>query len=333
MKNGMMKALVYEGPRVMNLREVPVPVPKDDEVLIRVGKAGICGSELSGYLGQNSLRKPPLVMGHEFAGTVEAVGPAVTRFAPGTLVTANPLVTCGACRHCRSGAPQLCLERSLVGAHRPGAFAEYVAVPERNVYALPPGMTAAQGALVEPFACGVHLCRLAGMSPGHRVVVYGAGPIGLCIVQAAKVRGVRDLFVVDLNERRLEAAAALGAATGTALKEEDAGAFDIAVDAVGARATRHGCVRAVRRGGTVVWTGLHEAETELPINDMIRSEIATVGAFGYAAEDFETSLRLLGEGVFDLLPWTEYAPLADGAACFETLLTGPGRIAKIMLEV
>src|SRR5690606_2655645 len=132
-----------------------------------------------------------------------------------------------------------------------------------------------------------------------RIVIYGAGPIGLCVLQAALARGAREIVVADLNEERLEAAASLGAATTTAVSE--AGAFDIAIDAVGAKATRHGCVRAVRAGGTVVWTGLHEAATELPINDMIRSEITTIGAFAYAPEDFGTALRLLEEGKFDLL--------------------------------
>lgn len=326
-----MKALVYEGPKVMNMREAPVPVPKDDEVVIRVGKVGICGSELGGYLGHNSLRKPPLIMGHEFAGTVASAGAAAAQFAPGTLVTANPLISCGGCRACRSGAPQLCPDRALIGAHRPGAFAEYVAVPSRNVYALPQGMTEAQGALAEPFACAVHLCRLAQVTADSRIVVYGAGPIGLCAVQAAAARGAADIVVVDLNEERLAAAAAMGASTGTAAPE--AGGFDIAIDAVGAGATRLGCVRAVRPGGTVVFTGLHEAAAELPVNDMIRSEIATIGAFAYAPEDFEAALRLLGEGVFDLVPWTAYASLEEGAACFETLINGPGRVAKFMLEV
>jgi threonine dehydrogenase-like Zn-dependent dehydrogenase len=120
----LMKALVYEGPRTMTIRQIAIPSVGEDEVLIRVERAGICGSELSGYLGYNSLRKPPLVMGHEFAGSIEAMGPRATRFQSGDRVTANPLVSCGRCRDCVTGSANLCADRILVGAGRPGAFAE-----------------------------------------------------------------------------------------------------------------------------------------------------------------------------------------------------------------
>src|SRR3954469_16686142 len=129
-----MQALVWEGPRQMNLREVADPQPAAQEVLIKVIFSGICGSELGGYLGHNSLRKPPLIMGHEFSGIIEETGPSVMSFKAGDRVTANPLVTCGVCRACTTGSAQLCAQRKLLGAHLPGAFAEYVTVPQQNVY-------------------------------------------------------------------------------------------------------------------------------------------------------------------------------------------------------
>lgn len=328
-----MKALVYEGPRIMNMREVPVPEPQADEVLIRVEVSGICGSELGGYLGHNSLRKPPLIMGHEFAGTVAAVGSAVRKFKPGDRVTANPLQSCGDCRECRSGNAQLCPSRRLLGAHVPGSYAEYTVVQEKNVYPLPDHVSFDEGAFVEPFACAVHICNLLQMSPADRLLIVGAGPIGLFTLQAAQVYGLRDIVVVDLNEKRLEIAAELGghAVRGLDQLPDDEREFDVAVDAVGAGVTRLQCVRHVKPAGKVVFTGLHEAESTLPINDLIRSEVHMFGAFAYTPLDFEMALKWIAAGRVNLLPWTVRAPLAEGGPSFEKLINDPGKIAKILL--
>lgn len=331
-----MKALVYEGPRLLHMRDVPIPEAHPGEAVIRVELAGICGSELGGYLGHNSLRKPPLVMGHEFAGVIERCGPEAARFRPGDRVTVNPLVTCGECSYCKSGSSQLCTERSLLGAHRPGAFAEYVAVPDRNIHRLPDHVTFEEGAFAEPFACAIHICRLLALSPSDRLIVYGAGPIGLFALQAAHVFGVKNVVVVDLNESRLEIARELGGIgiTDPELVEPPKnGGYDAAIDAVGAGVTRRKCVEAVRRGGRVVFTGLHEAESALPINDMIRGEVATVGAFAYSTEDFATALEWIDQGKVNLSPWTVTRPLDEGADCFEKLIGGPGKIAKYLLRI
>lgn len=329
-----MMALVYEGPRTMNIREVPIPELKPGEVLIRVKRAGICGSELGGYLGHNSLRKPPLIMGHEFSGVIEQVGELVGDYQVGERVTANPLITCGTCRYCRNGESQLCGSRNLLGAHRPGAFAQFVAVPARNVYRLKDQLTFEEGALAEPFACAIHVCRLLQLTPTDRVLIYGAGPIGLFALQAAKVYGVIDVVIVDLNEARLEIARELGGIGVTTLEGlENASEFDAVIDAVGAEVTRQKSVAAARSGGKVIFTGLHEAESKLPINDMIRKEIGVKGAFAYSQEDFETALLWIGHGRINLLPWVETAPLSEGGACFEKLIAGPGKVAKIFLSL
>ncbi|BBI31912.1 zinc-dependent alcohol dehydrogenase [Cohnella abietis] len=331
-----MKALVYEGPRLMNMREVPTPELKPDEVLIRVERTGICGSELGGYLGHNSLRKPPLIMGHEFAGVVEQLGDQVSTLQLGERVTANPLVTCGTCTYCRNGQSQLCGARALLGAHRPGAFAEFVAVPARNVYPLPDHVSMDEGAFAEPFACAIHICRLLELTPTDRLLVYGAGPIGLFALQAAQVYGLRDIVIIDLNESRLEIARELGgiAVTGLdQLKPGSEGEFDAVIDAVGAEVTRRKSMQAARPGGRVIFTGLHEAESNLPVNEMIRSETSVKGAFAYSQDDFDTAVKWIGQGRVNLLEWTETASLSDGGASFEKLIAGPGKVAKILLRV
>lgn len=331
-----MKALVYEGPRMMNMREVPVPELKPDEVLIAVSRVGICGSELGGYLGHNSLRKPPLIMGHEFTGVIERLGEGVSTHQLGDRVTVNPLITCGACRYCRNGQSQLCGGRALLGAHRPGAFAEFVAVPSANVYALPDHVTMEEGAFAEPYACAIHVCRLLELMPTDRLLIYGAGPIGLFALQAAEAYGIRDIVILDLNESRLEIARELGGIALSSLDQLDGnttGEFDAAIDAVGAESTRSGSVQAVRAGGRVVFTGLHEAASSLPVNDMIRAETWVKGAFAYSREDFETAVNWISQGRVHLLEWTETVALSDGGASFEKLINGPGKIAKILLRI
>jgi 2-desacetyl-2-hydroxyethyl bacteriochlorophyllide A dehydrogenase len=336
MSQTTMKALVYEGPRVLQMREVPIPEIEPGEVLIRVSFAGICGSELGGYLGHNSLRKPPLIMGHEFSGIVSELGSATQGLAIGDRVTVNPLVTCGECRSCLQGETQLCAQRALLGAHHPGAFAQYVKAPSKNVFKLVEHVSEEAGAFAEPFACAIHICRLLQLSASDRLIIFGAGPIGLFALQAAKVYGLSDIVVIYLNEARLEIARELGATTVRSLDQltsEQPIIFDAAIDAVGVTVTREHSIAAVRPGGTVVFTGLHEASSSLPVNDMIRSEITIKGAFAYSYEDFKLALQWIEEERVTMLPWTTMAPLENGQECFETLIQGPGKVAKYLLIV
>ncbi len=183
-----MKALVYEGPRQLNMQELPRPEIGPEEVLIKVAYSGICGSELGGYLGHNTLRRPPLVMGHEFSGQIAAVGSQVTadypELIPGMRVTANPLLYCGRCPACLAGRQNLCRQRQLLGAHRPGSYADFVKTHARMVYPLPDSLSLEQAALAEPLACAIRAVELAACSTLDTVLVIGLGPIGLLVVQA-----------------------------------------------------------------------------------------------------------------------------------------------------
>jgi threonine dehydrogenase-like Zn-dependent dehydrogenase len=329
-----MSALVYEGPHVMPMREVPVPAPKPDEVLIEVAFSGICGSELSGFLGQNSLRKPPLIMGHEFSGTIVQMGERAAMMRPdlqaGERVTANPLIPCGQCEYCQSGHQQLCPSRKLHSASLPGSNARFITVRADAVLALPEGVTMEVGSLTEPAACAVNTAVLARITPDETALVIGAGPIGLLIVQALKQYNPRKIYCADMNNDRLAMAEASGA---IAVKPDDLPkGVHVAVDAVGAHVTRQACVGAVRPAGRVLFVGLHEAESTLPINAMIRSEITTQGVFAYTAQNFRNALLALADGRLYLEPaWTRTEPLANGAACFEELLRG-STVAKIWLQ-
>jgi threonine dehydrogenase-like Zn-dependent dehydrogenase len=339
-----MKALVYEGPREMNVREVDVPTVEPDEVLIRVAYSGICGSELSGYLGQNALRRPPLIFGHEFSGTIAELGEQATsmqELSVGQRVTANPLISCGRCEKCLGGRQQLCGRRKLLSASLPGSNAEYVKVSARFVYPLPENVSLEQGALVEPMACAVRAAELASVQPSHTVLVTGVGPIGLFIVQAVKIHGVRRIIAVDLNKDRLEMARRLGATTISPEEADtveevsritDGKGVDIAVDAVGVGATRNQCVQSVTSGGRVIFEGLHEAESNLPINTMIRNEVTCIGSFAYSSLNFGTALQWLAEGRIGLEGGMIESPLEEGAKWFERLLGNQGNVSKVLLR-
>lgn len=330
-----MKALVYEGPHSMPLRDVPVPGIQPDQALVRVAYSGICGSELSGFEGKNELRKPPLIMGHEFSGTVEQVGDEAARafgIRIGQLVTVNPLVSCGRCNHCLSGQQQVCSNRKLHSASLPGSNAQFIAVRADSVYPLPDNLPLSTAALTEPAACAVHCAAVAAPRPHETGLVVGAGPIGILIIQALKYSGLEAVYCAELNPERLAMAEASGAVPVDLGRDDFRQVVDIAVDAVGSGATRRACVAATRSGGRVIWVGLHEPATELPINDLIRREITAYGSFAYTPLDFARALKALGEGRLGLDErWMRVEPLANGSACFEELISGSAA-SKILLR-
>ena len=324
----------------MRLEAVVEPVPGPGEVLLRVEAVGICGSELSGYLGENSLRRPPLVMGHEFVGTVAALGPGA-RMAPGARVVVNPLLPCGACGPCRSGAVHLCRERRIVGAARPGAFAEAVAVPESACHPVPDDLPAPVAALAEPLACAVRAAGRAEVGPGETLVILGAGAIGLLTLAVARRAGPARVLVADVQAARRGTAAAWGAAdvldgagdVAAAVRAATRGeGADAVVDAAGVTATRRASVRALRPGGKAVFIGLHEADSPLPCNELVRSEVTVTGSFCYSPDDFAAACGLLREGLLRPGPWIEERPLAAGPAAFDELLRGAVPASKVVLR-
>jgi threonine dehydrogenase-like Zn-dependent dehydrogenase len=271
-------------------------------------------------------------MGHEFSGRVEEVGGGVVRpeLKPGVAVTANPLISCSRCRYCLLGKQHLCPERKLLSASLPGSNAEFVAIRADAVFVVPPDMSLAMAALAEPAACAIHAAALAAPSPDEAGLVVGAGPIGLMVIQALRDRGLHQAYCIDMNADRLSMAEALGALPAT-FESLASQSVDIVLDAVGASATRQGSGRAVRSGGRIIWIGLHEADTALPVNDFIRREIATYGSFAYTPVDFNNALQALAQRRIALdESWTQVEPLTNGAACFERLLRGAA-VSKIWL--
>jgi 2-desacetyl-2-hydroxyethyl bacteriochlorophyllide A dehydrogenase len=338
-----MKALVWEGPRLMVMREQEKPRAAKSEVVLRVAFAGICGSELSGFLGHNALRVPPLVMGHEFSGKIVELGETALELNPvlkiGQQVTVNPLICCGQCSYCKAGLNHLCPSRKLIGAHRAGAFAEFVSVPAELVHVLPATTSTRVGALAEPVAVAVRIAELAGNVQDQTVLIMGAGPIGLLALQVLKAQRARQVFVADLDLERLEMAEKLGGeilnpkavdVVGTVREATNGLGATVSVDAVGAAVTRAQCIAATRSNGTVILSGLHEETSQIPAADVIRREITLKGSFAYTPANFAEGLEMLIQNKIHLDNIIE-APLEEGGKWFERLIAAPGNIAKVLL--
>jgi (R,R)-butanediol dehydrogenase / meso-butanediol dehydrogenase / diacetyl reductase len=336
------KAIVWNGPEEMAVEEVPEPTVEAGTVIVRPEAVGICGSEVEGYLGKMGNRTPPLVMGHEFAGTVIEVGESVDQNLVGRKVAVNPLYGDGTCRLCRAGYTNLCPNRKLVGIHTPGGFAEYVLAPAQNVYPLPAGVEARTGALAEPLANGVHAVRL-GLA-NHSVeyaVVIGAGTIGLMCLQAAVLDGVSWVSAVEPHEARREQALELGAYAAYASGEEARGAIDeptqglgadLVIDAVGAGVTRGMAVEELLSpGGRVVFVGLHEDETTLGFHAIVRSQFDLQGSYAFTAEDYSQAVEWLVEGQAGIGDLPPVLPLEEGPNAFAELVKGPSERIKVFL--
>ena len=326
-----MKALVWHGPNSMTIDDVAEPRPKTDEVVVRSEAAGICGSEVEGYLGRMANRVPPLVMGHEFAGTVIEVGEAVDRSWVGKPVAVNPIVGCGRCRYCARGDRNLCPDRYLVGVAVPGGFSDNVAVAERCLFEMPAGMDARLGALVEPLANGIHAIRSSAPDGATSAVVIGAGTIGLACMQAALLYGIGDVSVVERHPVRRDHALQLGAHHAYASGEEVKPGVDLMIDAVGADATRLLAIQLLNPAGIAVFIGLHNDETALPWHRIVRGNHTVKGVFGYSDSDFKQALDWLAAGRAGIGDLKAVVPLEQGPAAFASLAKGPTDDIKVFL--
>jgi L-iditol 2-dehydrogenase len=315
------------------MRDLPAPSPKAGEVVLRVLAVGICGSELHGFAIHAPRRTPPLIMGHEFAGEILAVGEGVIGHRSGDKVAVNSTISCGMCEACVDGDPHVCRTAEVFGTRRPGAFADQVAVPVSTLLPMPENVTAVQASLMEPLGNGVHAWSMIRRRFPETVVIFGAGAIGLFTLQVAKVGGAGRLAVVDVSRARLAVAQRLGAERTFNARTDDVLAgireftrdrgADVAIDAVGAASTRDLAVKVIRKGCECVWLGLHDDATTVGGLDIVLGEKTVYGSFAVRPRDLTTALDLLGAGKITLEPWVRTFPLADGVKVFTQLVTAP----------
>ena len=343
----LVKALLYSGPFDLAYTDWPDPAPGPDDVVVRVRAVGICGSDVHGHTGETGRRLPPLVMGHEAAGVVEAVGADVTGVRPGDRVCFDSTVFCNRCDACRAGLTHRCANREVLGVSVPGmkrhgAMAEFVVLPSWTIVKMPEALSFTQAALLEPVSIAVHAVDRGAVEPGASVLVVGTGTIGLFVVQAARLAGADRIIAADLDERRLALADRLGAdvtinPAETDLQEAvDAATggrgVDVAFEVVGFAGTLQAAIAAVGRGGRVVLVGNLTSEVAIPVQEVISNEVSLVGTYA-SGGTYGRCVDLVAGGRIDVLPLvSETLPLADGAAAFARLHAGDEDLLKVVLE-
>jgi L-iditol 2-dehydrogenase len=326
---------------------MPPPAAGAGEVLVRVEACGICGSDVHGYDGSTGRRIPPIVMGHEAAGTVAAIGAGVSGFAVGDRVTFDSTVYCGECAFCKSGDVNLCDNRQVIGVscgdyRRHGAFAEYVAVPQRIVYQLPRGISFAEAAMLEAASVALHAVRVSEVKGGETALVIGAGMIGLLTLQAAKALGCGQVLITDVDATRLKMAEDAGAdavlhPSGAELiaevqKRTNGRGVDICYEAVGRNETVAAAIDCTRKGGTVTLIGNIRPEVTLPLQKVVSRQIRLQGSCASSGE-YPQAIELIANGKIKVGPLiTAIAPLEDGPRWFDRLHAGEPNLMKVILS-
>ncbi|MFQ3619530.1 MAG: galactitol-1-phosphate 5-dehydrogenase [Spirochaetales bacterium] len=342
-----MKALVHTAPYTFQLQDVPIPVPQEQEVLVRIKAVGICGSDVHGMTGHTGRRKPPIIMGHEASGVVEKVGAKVARCSVGDRVTFDSTIYCNSCEYCLQGRINLCSNRRVLGVscdeyRRDGAMAEYVVVPQHIVYPLPPSVSFHQGAMVEPLSISLHAVNRGKIRIGDSVVVVGCGIIGLMAIQCARLAGCGKLFAIDLNESRLQMALKVGAdgvinpskenALEAVLSRTDGKGADVVLEAVGLEKTPDQALSFVRKGGRLVLIGNLVPQVSMGLQSLVTREIDVYGSAASSGE-YQTCVDLIGSGRIEVDPYISVvAPLEEGQIWFEKLLAAKEPLYKVILE-
>lgn len=342
-----MKALVLTQYKHFDLTDVPEPQVGPGDVLVRVRACGICGSDIHGMDGSSGRRIPPIIMGHEAAGVVAAVGEAVSGWQVGDRVTFDSTIYCGACFFCRRGAFNLCDDRRVLGVscgeyRQDGAFAEYVVVPPRILYRLPDAISFEQAAMVEPVSIALHAVARTPVALNDTAVVVGAGMIGLLVVQALRAAGCGRIIAVDLDQSRLDLAGALGADEGLksdavdvvqhVLSRTGGRGADLAFEVVGIPPTVKLAVQCLRKGGALTLVGNLTPSVELLLQSVVTRELTLYGSCASNGE-YPACLEMIARGAINVdALMSAVAPLTEGAAWFDRLYQGEAGLMKVILQ-
>jgi 2-desacetyl-2-hydroxyethyl bacteriochlorophyllide A dehydrogenase len=332
------KAAYYEAPHEVDVREAPEPEAGPNDVLIRVRACGICGTDQ--HIFEGDVGGPlPLIGGHELAGEVVDIGAGVEEIRPGQRVAVDPNLFCGACFYCKRGQVNHCLRWSAIGVTRDGGFADYVVAPAGNVY--PVGeMSYEVAAFIEPVSCVVYGLKRLEIPLGANALIYGAGPIGLLMLQLVRHGGVSEVAVVDLQEEKLELARRFGAGT-VAVAGPDADdiletasplGYDVVIDCTGVPAVVEHMFSHVRNNGKLLFFGVNPTQARVPISpfDVYRKDLAIYGSFALRFT-FGDALALLESGAVDVGPLlSDRFPIEGFREALE--LAGSGRAYKVQIQ-
>ena len=334
-----MHALVYTGTQELVYREEKNPKIINGESIVKVSASGICGSDMHAYHGKDNRRIPPLILGHEISGTIDK-----GKFA-GKKVILNPLITCGKCNYCKNGREHLCGKRIILGMNKPierqGGFAEYVSIPDQNIYELPKTLEIKEAPIAEPTAVALHAVELGEKKiyeslKNSKALVIGGGAIGLLSgLILSKVKNCKEIVIVDPNEKRLgECSKYLDAdAVKPDSKSIISDNFDIVFDTVGMEVTRQQAIKAVKPGGIIIHIGLTQPSGSFDFRKATLQEVTFIGTYCYTNKDFEKTLDILANKKIGILGWIEYRKLKDGFGAFKDIHNGTCIAPKIILLV
>lgn len=333
-----MQALVWRGTDQLDVEELPVPPERDGWAVVDVSHAGVCGTDLHIWAGEHPRATAPLTLGHEFVGRLARDGHGLRA---GTPVAVEPLIACGTCTPCRRGNAHICNELRLLGIDLAGGVAQQALVPRERLVPLPEETDLRRAAFVEPLAVAVHAIRRSGSKLGDRVLVAGAGPIGLAIALCAQVAGAAEVFVSEPSERRRAVAGSLGltvldlADPGGDLRRRtgDEGA-DITVDAAAHPSVSREIAGWTRTGGKLVMVGTYADMATLDLQDVVFRELELVGCRVYSRTDFEHAVQLIATKRFDPSPLiTSVVSMQDALEALVRLRDGDEIKLLIEMEV
>jgi len=338
-----MRQVVMTSPGELEYRDAEVPRPGRGQVLLRIRRIGVCGSDVHVYHGTHPFTSYPVVQGHEFSATVEAVGPDVADVPVGAKVTAMPQIFCGRCACCRRGDYHICEKLKVMGFQAPGVAQDLFAIAAEKVLILPGEFTYEQGAMVEPAAVAVHAVGRAAPVAGRNAVVLGAGPIGNLVAQSARAEGA-NVLIGEVSRRRLDVARQCGLRqrfdAGAESLSDAAGrvfgrdGFDLLFECAGAEATIAAAVESIAKGGTIVQVALFAQSPRVNLSFLPEHEKSIIGSMMYKREDYVKAIELIGSGDIVTEPLiSKHFPFENYLAAYECIDRRKDEVMKIMIDL
>lgn len=335
---------VMTAPREIRFDRVPVPQPGPGQVLVKIKRIGICGSDIHVYHGKHPYTKYPVTQGHEVSGRIAAVGEGVTGFRVGQKVTIEPQVFCGRCHPCTHGKYNLCESLKVMGFQTTGTASEYFAVDQSKIDVLPEAMDYNEGAMIEPLAVTVHAAKRAGDVKGLNVCVLGCGPIGILLIQSLKAFGAAKVLATDVSDYRLELAKQCGADVTVNTKNAEFGramldAFgpdkaDIIYDCAGNDITMDQAIQNARKGSTIILVAVYAGLAHCDLAKLNDSELDLNTTMMYRHEDYVDAIRLVGEGKIQLQPlMSKHFAFQDYLAAYEYIDNNRETTMKVIVDV
>ena len=337
-----MKAIVIPEPDKIEIRDIPMPVVKEGEALLKVKHVGICGADLASYTGNQPFTTYPRIPGHEFSAEIVEIPENDKGFKKGDIVTCNPYFNCGECYSCERGYVNCCTDNQTMGVQRDGAFCEYIAMPVERIYD-GKGLSAEELALIEPFAISQHAVSRAVIKGSDTVLVIGAGPIGLFALLAAKQK-CKKIVVADILDNRLSLAMEYGADAVINTKQEslaeftekftDGKGFDVCIEACGAPETFLGCIDSCAFAGNIILIGNGKRDTTFLHSVILKKELNIHGSRNALKDDFINNIDLVAQGKADVMKMVSGVyDMENAADAFEALRNNNGTLAKLLIKI